>query len=315
METGDTVQMSNSFLSKVDEAGEADDEEGDDGDLEAQNHNIDDADEDDEHIGLLPDHLRTSLRGGRVTMSGTAYLQQPNSPISMITITTDTGGHSSDGSLSPLLDRSSRSSARSSQGDAQPSSSLLPSHYVPGTKSSYGSTAGGAPRSPQELYQDPPSLAKAGSHPSASSTAHMSKKALRRHRRKKEEAEAREHAVRAIRGVEQPPSSASSDRIWAILFLIRLVAVITVAFTLGPSAVMSDDATTAIASNSSGQRLSTKLPADDPGLFDDDVVISKTVPATDDYTYLVPPVYDDETAITSNGNGAKPTQDPPVQPR
>ena len=122
----------------------------------------------------------------------------------------------------------------------------------------------------------------------------MSKKALRRHRRKKEEAEAREHAVRAIRGVEQPPSSASSDRIWAILFLIQLVAVITVAFTLGPSAVMSDDATTAIASNSSGQRLSTKLLADDPGLFDDDVVISKTVPA--DYTYLVPPDYDDETA-------------------
>lgn len=340
METGDTVPMSNSFLSKVDEAGEADDEEGGDGDLEAQNHNIDDADEDeedDEHIGLLPDHLRTSLRGGRVTMSGTAYLHQPNSPISMIT--TDTGGQSSDASLSPLQDRSSRSSARSPsrggrgtgrgrvkskggrysrtgsrrnmQGDAQPSSSLLPSHYVPGTKSSYGSTVGGGSRSPQELYQDPPSLAKSGSHPSASSTAHMSKKALRRHRRKKEETEAREHAVRAIRGVEQPPSSASSDRIWAILFLIQLVIVITVAFALGPSAVMSDDATTAIASNSSGQRLTTKPPADDPGLFDDDVVISKTVPATDDYTYLLPPNYEDEAAKSSSGNGAKPTQETP----
>ena len=339
METGDTIPMSNSFLTKVDEAGEAGDEEGDVGDLEAQNHNIEDADEDDEddeHVGLLPDHLRTSVRGGRVTMSGTAYLHQPNSPMSMIT--TDTGVQSSDGSLSPPQDRSSRSSARSPgragrgtsrgrgksrggrdsrtgsrrstrQGDAQPSSSLLPSHYVPDTKSSYGSTADGGSRSARELYQDPPSLAKAGSHLSASSTAHMSKKALRRHRRKKEEAEARERAVRAIRGVAQPPSSASSDRIWAILFLLQLVAVIAVAFTLGPSAVMRDDATTATASNSSGQRLTTKPPADDPGLFDDDVVISKTVPATDDYTYLVPPDYDDTAAKSSNDNSAKPTQD------
>ena len=332
-ETGGTVPMTNSFLSKVEELGEAHDDEDGDGDLEAQNvpnsHKFDEEDEDEEdedgeHVGLLPDKLRTSWRGGRATMSGTAYLQQLNSPMSMIT--TDTGGQSSDMSLSPLHDRSSRSSARgpglggrgrgkgrsrggwdsragsrrSRQGDQQPSSSLLPTHYVPGTKSSYGSTADGGSRSPPEQYMDPPSLAKSGSHPSASSTAHMSKKALRRHRRKKEEAEAREHAIRAIRGVEQLPSSASSDRIWAILFLLQLVAVVTVAFTLGPSAVMSDDASAAIASNSSVGRLSTKLPADNPGLFDDDVVISKTVPATDDYTYLVSPDY----------NG-KPTQDGP----
>ena len=307
METAGTVPTSSTYLSRVEE-GPA----GRNGKGEKDDDSSDDDEEADEEVGLLPDNLKTTYHTGRATVAGTAYLQHPTSPLSMIT--TDTG---EDESLSPPQDRSRQGrrgrNVRRSERNKQQSSSLMPPHYVTrdGTKSSYGSTSLSHPRE-QELYQGAShevSLSKSGSHVSVPSTAHMSKKSLRRHRRKKEEAEARERAVRAIRGAEQPPSAASSDRIWGILFLLQLIAVVTVGFTLGPNAVMTSGGSTAVASNSSSGRLIVKTTEDNPSLFDDDMVISKTVPSTDDYTYLVPPELNGPTSPDDSPSSEKPTQD------
>jgi len=306
METAGTVPTSSTYLSRVEElpAGRNGKGEKDEDD----NSEDDEEEEADEEVGLLPDHLKTTYHTGRPTVAGTAYLQHPTSPMSMIT--TDTG---EDESLSPPQDRSRQGrrarGVRRSERNKQQSSSLMPPHY--GNKSSYGSTSLSHPRE-QERYQGAShevSLSKSGSHASVPSTAHMSKKSLRRHRRKKEEAEARERAVRAIRGDEQPPSAASSDRIWGILFLLQLIAVVTIGFTLGPNAVMTSGGTTAVASNSSSGRLVVKTTEDDPSLFDDDMVIAKTVPSTDDYTYLVPPELDGPTSPDDSSSSEKPTQD------
>ena len=217
-------------------------------------------DESDEEIGHLPDHLHSSWRNGRNTIKGTAYVEQQHGSRSPVSAVTEAEcDRSVDTSLTPPQDsmRSKREWDPRAQYQGGRSHQYLP--LVP--KPSYGSAS--ASHHPK-LSESCPSIA-------------TNKKALRRHQRKKEEAEAREHAVLALRGEEQPPKTASSDRIWGFLFILQLLTVIATAFILGPDALVSGDETTNSPLRSG--HFDTKIMSDEnPSLFDDDMVISKTVP-------------------------------------